>query len=85
MTIDEKPINDCTLNQAVHKAIKHYLENLQGVKIAGLYDLVLSEVEPALLETVLHHSGGNQSQAATLLGLNRGTLRKKLKQYNLVT
>jgi len=50
----------------------------------GLYDLVLAEVEAPLLEVTLTYVQGNQSKAAELLGLNRGTLRKKLKQYDLL-
>lgn len=45
--------------------------------------MVLNEVEVPLLEAVLSYTGGNQTQAAEVLGINRGTLRKKLKEYNL--
>ena len=48
-----------------------------------LYHVVLNEVEPAILNVVMEHVAGNQSQAATMLGISRGTLRKKLKQYKL--
>ncbi len=46
--------------------------------------MVLCEVEAPLLETVMNHVKGNQTKASELLGLNRGTLRKKLKQYDLL-
>ena len=46
--------------------------------------MVLSEVEAPLLRRVLDYTGNNQSHAATLLGLNRGTLRKKLRKYGLL-
>ena len=49
----------------------------------GLYDLVLQEVERPLLETVMHFTHGNQTRAAEVLGINRSTLRKKLRQYGL--
>ncbi|MDP4870221.1 MAG: DNA-binding transcriptional regulator Fis, partial [Gammaproteobacteria bacterium] len=49
-----------------------------------LYDLVLAEVEAPLLAAVMHQTRGNQSKAAIVLGLNRGTLRTKLKQYGLL-
>lgn len=45
---------------------------------------MLTEVEAPLLETVMNHVKGNQTKASELLGLNRGTLRKKLKQYDLL-
>jgi len=51
---------------------------------SDLHATVLAEVEPALLQEVLAHCRGNQSRAAGLLGLNRATLRKKLKQYRLL-
>ena len=45
--------------------------------------MVLDEVEQPLLEVVMRHCGGNQTRAAQILGINRGTLRKKLQQYHL--
>jgi Fis family transcriptional regulator len=45
--------------------------------------MVLGEVEPALLNVVMQHVDGNQTQAAEMLGITRATLRKKLKQYGL--
>ena len=71
------------IRRSVQSAIKLYLGDLNGHKVNDLYDVVLSEVEPALLDVVMHHVEGNQTQAAELLGINRGTLRKKLKLYGL--
>jgi Fis family transcriptional regulator len=45
--------------------------------------MVMAEVEAPLLETVMRYTRDNQSKAAELLGINRATLRKKLKQYHL--
>jgi len=44
----------------------------------------MGEVEKPLFRTVMDYTGGNQSQAAEILGINRGTLRKKLKSYKLL-
>ncbi|MCL5974465.1 MAG: hypothetical protein M1270_01290, partial [Gammaproteobacteria bacterium] len=44
---------------------------------------LMTEVEVPLLQAALAHTHGNQSRAAEILGINRGTLRKKLKQYGL--
>ena len=66
------------------EALIHYFRNLNGHKAGDLYGLVLSEVELPLLRTVLEHTEGNQSQAAEILGINRATLRKKLKHYQLL-
>ena len=57
---------------------------LEGADVTDVYNLVLSEVEAPLLETVMNYVKGNQTKASELLGLNRGTLRKKLKQYDLL-
>ena len=48
-----------------------------------MYDLVLSEIEAPMLEEVMKYTRGNQTRAANLLGINRGTLRKKLKKYGM--
>lgn len=72
-----------TLSTAVHEALEHYFEQLAGHEPDNLYDMVMEEVERPLLECVMEHSGGNQTRAAQFLGLNRGTLRKKLKQYGI--
>jgi len=61
-----------------------YFDHLDGQPVTGLYELVISEVERPLLETVLKVTGNNQSRCAKLLGLNRGTLRKKLKKHGLL-
>jgi Fis family transcriptional regulator len=46
--------------------------------------MVMAEVEAPLLDVVMRHSRDNQSKASEILGINRGTLRKKLKQYDLL-
>jgi Fis family transcriptional regulator len=69
--------------QAVEEALSHYFEHLDGHTCCGLYDMVIQAVEKPLFETVLHHTNGNMSQAATLLGINRGTLRKRLREQAL--
>lgn len=74
-----KPLRDLT-----GEALRTYFRDLNGHKPSALYDLVLGEVEPPLFEAVLDYTGGNQSRAAEILGLNRATLRKKLKQYDLL-
>jgi Fis family transcriptional regulator len=73
-----------TLRGSVEKALHHYFAHLDGQDVSDIYNLVLSEVEAPLLETVMHYVKGNQTKASELLGLNRGTLRKKLKQYDLL-
>ncbi len=72
-----------TLRACVEKSLENYFRQLDGQPVIGLYDLVLAEIEAPLMEAVMKHTGDNQTQASKLLGLNRGTLRKKLKTYGL--
>ena len=72
------------LASAVKTAMDTYFSHLDGHEATGLYTMVMEEVERPLLESVLDYYSGNQSKAAEALGLNRGTLRKKLKQYGLL-
>lgn len=76
--------NSVTLRDSVEVALKNYLAQLDGAPVTDVYQLVLSEVEAPLLEQVMKYTRNNQTRASTMLGLNRGTLRKKLKQYGLL-
>jgi Fis family transcriptional regulator len=77
------PAADLPLRDHAERALSDYLANLNGHRPARLYDLVLREVEEPLFRTVLDYASGNQSQAAVILGITRGTLRKKLRQFGL--
>ncbi|MCE0732216.1 DNA-binding transcriptional regulator Fis [Halomonas sp. G15] len=72
------------LREAVELSMRSYFAHLDGGDVTGLYAMVMAEVEAPLLASVLEHTQGNQTRAAEMLGLNRGTLRKKLKQYDLI-
>ena len=74
---------DAPLRQCVREALDTYLEQLDGHDTTDLYRMVLSEVEAPMLEAVLDCTRSNQSRAAEMLGINRGTLRKKLRLYGL--
>ncbi len=71
------------LREAVTKAVHHYLQQLNGDDVTEVYELVLSELEAPLLEEIMTYTRGNQTRAAIMLGINRGTLRKKLKKYGM--
>ena len=73
-----------SLRQSVEVAVDAYFAQLDGQMVTDVYDMVLAEVEAPLLEAVLKYTRNNQTLAATVLGLNRGTLRKKLKRYGLL-
>ncbi|MGE0116078.1 MAG: DNA-binding transcriptional regulator Fis [Steroidobacteraceae bacterium] len=64
-------------------ALDSYFSHLNGDRPGHLYELVLREVEEPLFRAVLNYVDGNQSRAAEVLGMNRGTLRKKLREYGL--
>lgn len=71
------------LRTQVRSALQHYFLHLEGDMPVNLYKLVIQEVECPLLETVMDQARGNQTKAAEMLGINRSTLRKKLKQYGI--
>jgi len=71
------------LSNLTDECLSSYFENLNGHKPGDLYQLVLGEVEKPLFRAVLTYTNGNQCEAAEILGINRGTLRKKLKDYKL--
>ena len=73
------------LKNSAAEAIAHFLATLDGESCIDLYDMVLRQIEEPLLREVLDYTQHNQSHAATMLGLNRGTLRKKLRQYGLIS
>jgi Fis family transcriptional regulator len=73
-----------SLRDYASEAMQRYFADLDGQDTKELYDIVMAEVEPPLLEAAMKYTRQNQSKTAALLGLNRGTLRKKLKQYNLL-
>jgi Fis family transcriptional regulator len=73
-----------TLRDSVAQAMANYFRHLDGQPVTDVYNMVLAEVEAPLLEEVLRYTRNNQTKASILLGLNRGTLRKKLKQYDLL-
>lgn len=58
------------------RAVRHYFAQLQGEQPSRVYDMVLAEMEKPLLSVVLEYTRGNQTRAAEILGLNRGTYVK---------
>ena len=72
------------LKDSAQEAISHFLDTLDGEPCSELYDMVLHQVEEPLFRAVLDYTKHNQSHAAAMLGLNRGTLRKKLRQHGLL-
>ena len=71
------------LRECVREALDAYMADLDGMEPQELFRLVMEQVEPPMIEAVLAYTRGNQSRAAQMLGINRGTLRKKLKIYGI--
>ena len=74
-----------SLRESVTVAVRHYLKELDGQISADVYQMVLAEIEAPLLTEIMAYTRNNQTKASVMLGLNRGTLRKKLKQYDLIS
>ncbi|MDO4449476.1 MAG: DNA-binding transcriptional regulator Fis [Moraxella sp.] len=72
------------LYQEVQTAVENYLSHLNGERPTNMYEIFLSEFEKPLLIHIMKHTRNNQSKAAQMLGLNRGTLRTKLKTHGLL-
>lgn len=72
------------LRACVQSALELYFRDLEGHEAEDVYDMVVGQVEQAMLESVMQHTRSNQTRAAEVLGINRSTLRKKLKLHGLI-
>ena len=72
------------LREFVYDRVSDLFSRMDGDEVDGLYRLVITEVEGSLLAAVMEETAGNQGRAARILGINRGTLRKKLREHRLV-
>ncbi len=71
------------IGRTVEKSLDEYFRRLDGEPPHGIYDMVISHVERAMLASVMTRANGNQTQAADMLGVNRNTLRSKLNKYGI--
>jgi DNA-binding NtrC family response regulator len=76
--------NSCSIKEFLEGKLKGFLKKMAGVENSNLYETIIAEVEKALLGTVLKETNGNQVKAAKILGINRNTLNKKMKEYKLI-
>ena len=76
-------INENEISVCVRKALDGYFKDLDGEKPSAIYEMVVNCVEKPLLQVILDHAQGNQTRAAEILGLNRNTLRKKMKTHGI--
>ena len=75
--------NPIPLRQNVQAAIRRYLEDMGQSQPESLYRTRMAEVEPPMIEEVLRHTQGNQTQTARILGMTRNTLKAKLDRYDI--
>ena len=71
------------IGRSVEKSLDEYFRRLDGETPHGVYEMVIATVERSMLAAILHRAGGNQTQAADMLGVNRNTLRTKLCKYGI--
>jgi Fis family transcriptional regulator len=77
-------LDSITLRQAVKDTLRNYFTNIGSEQPIDFYSILLEEIERPLLETLINHTHYNQVKMANILGISRGTLRKKLKQYGML-
>ena len=73
-----------SLSDAVKHSIETYFQDLEGEPAHGVYSMVVESVEKTLIEEILKRTEGNQSEAAEMLGINRNTLRTKMKKFKFL-
>jgi two-component system nitrogen regulation response regulator GlnG len=76
-------IDSCSIRDFLEEKLKRYLKEMMKLETCNLYHTVLSEAERSLVAIVLQETGGNQLKAANTLGINRNTLRSKIKEYKI--
>ena len=69
--------------RSVEKSLEEYFRKLDGEQPHSIYDMVIANVERSLLASVMHRAGGNQTQAAQLLGINRDQVRYRIEKFGL--
>lgn len=73
-----------SLRENVTEVMRHYFTSLKGEQPRHVYDFFLDEIEEPLLAVVMKFTRDNQSEAARILGVSRGTLRAKLKKFGML-
>jgi two-component system nitrogen regulation response regulator GlnG len=76
--------NSCSVKEFLEEKLNGFLTEMKKLDKSNLYDTVISEVEKALFSIVLKETEGNQVGAAKILGINRNTLSKKIKEYKII-
>ena len=72
-----------SLSKTIKNETLAYINKMNGHGVSNLHNLFITEVEKSLISAVLSHLGGNVTKTATYLGINRGTLIKRIKDYGI--
>lgn len=72
-----------SIGRFIEERLKGFMRNIKSFEKFDLYETVMPEVEKALILMVMKETRGNQSRAAKLLGINRNTLRDKIKKFKI--
>jgi Fis family transcriptional regulator len=72
------------ISECVRRSLSRYFRDLDGQAPHAVYDMVLKCVERPMLEVVMKQAAGNQTMAAEMMGISRGTLRRMLVEYELL-
>tara|TARA_B100001750_G_C15443469_1_gene564875 strand:+ start:1014 stop:1271 length:258 start_codon:yes stop_codon:yes gene_type:complete len=80
---ERKNLNNSSLSKTIRQETISYIKKMNGMKVNDLHSLFIVETETALISTVLNHLKGNVTKTADYLGMNRGTLIKRIKDYNI--
>ena len=78
-----KKIAVSSLSKTITSEALGYINKMNGQGVNNLHNLFITEVEKSLISAVLSHLGGNVTKTATYLGINRGTLIKRIKDYGI--
>lgn len=76
-------VNETEIATCIRRSLERYFRDLDGEAASGIFNMVIGSVEKPMLITVMKHAEGNQTRAAEMLGINRNTLRSKLREYDL--
>lgn len=82
-SIESSDLRSTSLGSLVDKKLEQFFDDVSGMMPENMHQMIMSKAEKPLIRQIMKRTGGNQVQAAKILGINRNTLRKKIKLYGL--